>query len=75
MNKDENLGPYTRALIHHLNSAPFLEFLETLTGIEGLIPDPYLAGGGLHKIPRGGKLGIHVVLCGSSNGHPLLGYH
>ena len=60
MNKDRNLGPVTRALIHNLNSEPFLDFLEKLTGINGLIPDPYLVGGGLHKIPRGGKLGIHV---------------
>ncbi len=60
MNRDINLQPVTRALIHNLNSEPFLNFLEELTGIEGLIPDPYLAGGGLHKIPRGGKLGVHV---------------
>jgi len=60
MNRDINLQPITRALIHNLNSEPFLNFLEKLTGISGLIPDPYLAGGGLHKIPRGGKLGVHV---------------
>lgn len=60
MNKDVNLQPITRALVHNLNSEPFLNFLEKLTGIEGLVPDPYLEGGGLHKIPRGGKLGIHV---------------
>lgn len=60
MNRDINLQPITRALIHNLNSEPFLEFLEKLTGISGLIPDPYLAGGGLHKIPPGGKLGVHV---------------
>lgn len=60
MNRDINLQPVTRALIHNLNSEPFLNFLEKLTGIKGLIPDPYLSGGGLHKIPRGGKLGVHV---------------
>lgn len=60
MNTDRNLGPVTRAFLHNLNSEPFLNFLEKLTGISGLIPDPYLIGGGLHKIPRGGKLGIHV---------------
>jgi len=54
------LGPTTRQLIHNLNSSLFLNFLEELTGITGLIPDPYLVGGGLHKISRGGKLGIHV---------------
>ena len=60
MNQDCNLQPITRALIHNLNSEPFLKFLTKLTGIEGLIPDPYLVGGGLHKIERGGKLGVHV---------------
>ncbi len=60
MNQDINLQPITRAFIHNLNSAPFLRFLENLTGIEGLIPDPYLSGAGLHKIPKGGKLGVHV---------------
>ncbi|PCK08429.1 MAG: hypothetical protein COA42_09255 [Alteromonadaceae bacterium] len=54
------MQPITRALIHNLNSEPFLNFLSKLTGIKGLIPDPYLAGGGLHKIQRGGKLGVHV---------------
>lgn len=57
---DEKLGPVTRRFIHELNSAPFINFLQELTGIEGLIPDPYLIGGGLHKIEQGGKLGVHV---------------
>ncbi|WP_237060365.1 2OG-Fe(II) oxygenase [Microbulbifer sediminum] len=65
MSSDLSMGPVTRNLIHTLNSAPFLEFLEQLTGIQGLIPDPYLHGAGLHKIPRGGKLGVHVDF----NGH------
>jgi Rps23 Pro-64 3,4-dihydroxylase Tpa1-like proline 4-hydroxylase len=60
MNKEENFGDYSKAFIHHLNSAPFLRFLENLTGIKGLLPDPYLTGGGFHKIPKGGKLGIHI---------------
>ena len=60
MSDDEQMGAVTRSLIHHLNSAPFISFLEELTGIKGLIPDPHLSGGGLHQIPKGGKLGIHV---------------
>lgn len=43
-----------------LNSAPILEFLEQLTGITGLITDPYYAGGGLHETTNGGYLDIHV---------------
>ena len=53
-------GPTTRALITHLNAAPFLTFLEKLTGIAGIFPDPHLRGGGLHEIRRGGVLGVHA---------------
>lgn len=54
------MGAATRSLFAELNSAVFLTFLEELTGIEGLIPDPYLHGGGLHQIERGGFLKIHA---------------
>jgi Rps23 Pro-64 3,4-dihydroxylase Tpa1-like proline 4-hydroxylase len=60
LSKDDSLGPNTRAFIHSLNSGTFLTFLEKLTGIDRLIADPYLAGGGLHRIEPGGKLGIHT---------------
>lgn len=60
MSSDQHLLPFSRALIHNLNSAPFLLFLEHLTGIENLIPDPYLHGAGLHKSKKGGKLGVHI---------------
>ena len=35
-------------------------FLERLSGIEGLIADPHLDGGGLHQIERGGRLAVHA---------------
>lgn len=38
----------------------WISFLEKLTGIHGLIPDPGLNGGGLHQILPGGKLDIHA---------------
>jgi Rps23 Pro-64 3,4-dihydroxylase Tpa1-like proline 4-hydroxylase len=47
-------------VITQLNAAPFMAFLEKLTGIAGLIPDPHLRGGGLHEIRRGGALGVHA---------------
>jgi hypothetical protein len=56
----ERLGPYTRALFHSLNSKAFLAYLEELTGIDGLIPDPYFAGGGIHVVSNGGHLDIHA---------------
>jgi len=57
---DKKLGTATISVIQYMNSGSFLSFLEEITGIDGLIPDPYLVGGGLHKIEKGGKLGIHV---------------
>jgi len=48
------------ALLLYLNTTPILQFMEKLTGIEGLIPDPYYRGGGIHQIVRGGKLDVHI---------------
>jgi hypothetical protein len=56
----EDFHPYIQHFINALNSRLFVEFLERLTGITGLIPDPHLSGGGLHMIPRGGRLAIHA---------------
>jgi hypothetical protein len=55
-----------RWLLYQLNSSVFLRFLESLTGITGLISDPYFTGGGLHQIERGGYLKIHADF----NRHP-----
>ena len=60
LDRMEDLPPSIQSFINALNSKPFLEFLERLTGIDGLIPDPYLYGGGLHMIPRGGRLAVHA---------------
>lgn len=56
----EKLPAGDRDVLYFLNSRPMLQFLEVLTGIKGVIPDPYFSGGGLHQIKSGGKLGIHV---------------
>lgn len=56
----EHCSDDLREVFHFFNSAPVLQFLEGLTGIEGLIPDPYYQGGGLHETTTGGKLGIHA---------------
>jgi hypothetical protein len=58
--KYEMIPPYTRYVLDQLNTPPFLQFLETLTGIKGLIPDPYYTGGGMHQTKPGGWLGMHV---------------
>lgn len=49
-----------RNLLAELNSEPFLAFLSAMTGIEGLISDPYYSGGGLHETLSGGHLSIHA---------------
>ena len=57
---ESRLPPTARHLLTQFNSAPFLEFLERVTGIEGLIPDPHFVGGGFHEIKRGGFLKVHA---------------
>jgi len=56
----ELLPPRTRQLFHSLNSRPFVQLVENITGIKGLIPDPYFSGGGFHEIREGGHLSIHA---------------
>ena len=64
----ERLAKPLRQTLHFLNAAPVLRFLEALTGIEGLLPDPFFFGGGLHRIERGGFLEVHADF----NRHPKL---
>ena len=49
----EKLPSSIRDVLYFLNSRPMLKFLETLTGIQGVLPDPYYTGGGLHQIGPG----------------------
>lgn len=49
-----------RQHLYQFNTGPFIQVLEVLTGIRGLIPDPYFAGGGLAETERGGRLGVHA---------------
>lgn len=59
-NKFGSLDPMFRLAMQEFNAAPFLEFLERLTGIEKLLPDPHFTGGGMHQILQGGILDIHT---------------
>jgi hypothetical protein len=61
---EDRLPPELTLLLYQFNSAPFLTFLERLSGIPNLLPDPYFYGGGLHQIERGGKLGVHADFSG-----------
>ena len=64
----EPLGESLQRFLTFLSSAPALLFLEALTGIEGLIPDPYFGGAGPHQIEPGGFLKVHADF----NWHPKL---
>jgi Rps23 Pro-64 3,4-dihydroxylase Tpa1-like proline 4-hydroxylase len=57
-----------RRFLDAMNGFETLLFLEKLTGIGGLIPDPYFAGGGPHQIEPGGYLKVHADF----NVHPKL---
>jgi len=59
--QDERFFPSLfREMFRELNSRQFILFLETLTNINGLIPDPYFIGGGIHISEKGGYLKKHV---------------
>lgn len=62
------LDPYVWDFLQAMNAPPMLDFLEKLTGIDGLIPDPYFGGAGLHQILPGGFLKVHADF----NIHPKL---
>jgi hypothetical protein len=54
-----HFGPTTRRILAELNGPAFLEFLERLTGIARLIPDPYFASAGLFEVTDHGFLTVH----------------
>lgn len=64
---EQYFAPCIRRLFHELNSWSFLRFLERLTGIPALLPDPSLRGGGAHQTLPGGLLQVHVDF----NQHPV----
>ena len=47
-------------MLREFNGRQFTLFLETLTGIDNLIPDPYFIGGGIHLSGPGDFLKIHA---------------
>ena len=54
------MGPCTQLAFMLLRSPQFVSFLELVTGIRGIIPDPHFSGSGLHMTRAGGKLGVHA---------------
>lgn len=54
------MPPLLAALVTELCQPSFLSYLEDLTGIAHLLPDPYLEGGGLHASVAGSTLTPHT---------------
>lgn len=59
-NRVDLLDPMIQRLLDEFNQPSFLGFLEKITGIDALYPDPRYTGGGVHQIPQGGKLDVHI---------------
>lgn len=57
---ETKIPPTLREMLRELNSRQFILFLETLTGIGNLFPDPYLLGGGVHLSGAGDFLNVHA---------------
>lgn len=66
--EQSRISANVRRFLDAMNGFEMLLWLETLTGIDGLIPDPYFGGGGLHQIEPGGFLKVHADF----NVHPKL---
>ena len=49
-----------REMLREFNSRQFVLFLETVTGIDNLFPDPYFIGGGVHVSEQGDFLNVHA---------------
>lgn len=56
----DSWGPTLQAVAREFCSERFVQFLTDLTGIDGLLPDWSMDGGGLHQTLRGGHLNIHA---------------
>jgi len=55
----ERMPANVAALLAEFETPRFVDFIEKLTGLDRLIPDPTLEGAGMHMIRRGGFLNIH----------------
>lgn len=60
IDKEEQMGTYTRILFSFLKSSIFTKFLADISGIKDIIPDPHFRGSGLHFTAPGGNLNVHA---------------
>ncbi len=66
-----SLGDPYQALDDLVASRHFLDLIETITGIEGLVYDPFYYGGGTHENLSGQDLDLHIDF----NYHPTSNLH
>lgn len=57
---NEALPKNIKSVFEIINGGKFLTAVSRLTGIPGLISDPYYDGGGVNVIENGGTLAVHV---------------
>jgi len=57
---NESIPKYSKIIFEILNGGKFLEIVTSLTGIKGLISDPYYDGGGINITKNNGTLAVHV---------------
>jgi len=60
LREEKDFTPFLRHFLWELNSPSFIQFLEKLTGIPKLLPDPKMLGGGTHQTLPGGLLRVHA---------------
>tara|TARA_Y200000002_G_scaffold378632_1_gene386397 strand:- start:72 stop:869 length:798 start_codon:yes stop_codon:yes gene_type:complete len=59
-NTFDKLPESVKNILYVCNSPRFIRCLEEITGDEGLIPDPYFEGGGIHSTINRGFLKMHT---------------
>ncbi|WP_210235772.1 2OG-Fe(II) oxygenase, partial [Mesorhizobium sp. M1C.F.Ca.ET.187.01.1.1] len=71
LEKIRALGPAYSQLDDAVKSADFLALLGRLTGVKGLLYDPWYLGGGTHESRNGTGLDVHIDF----NLHPSERWH
>ena len=54
-----SLAPRLQSMAYSFQGSTFLNWIEKICGIEKLIADPHMRGGGICRVPSGSSLGLH----------------
>lgn len=57
---NESIPPSSKVIFDVLNGGRFLNLVSQLTGINGLVSDPYYDGGGINITENKGMLAVHI---------------